>query len=257
MTTVKEVQEEVVIIATGLSQLMLPSNSRKKQSMNSQDISSVLYSVIKVCSVLGLSMVDVLTKKMEINSRKYPKTSCQKDTKVQHYTKYTGETGIKKDSDVPLFQDINAMMIPLEGFYTRVPDLYKQNKIDFDSHFASLMEQVTTFATERKWISNYTNESIYLSLLSELGELSSVLQWVPQNITINEITMHQKDTLARELADVVIYLVHLCRVRNVTPVVADGDVKEGLNHGGIAFVESDHIEISVTEPVAKRLRHGE
>jgi NTP pyrophosphatase (non-canonical NTP hydrolase) len=256
MTTVKEVQEEVVIIATGLSQLMLTSNSRKKQSVDPQDISSVLYSVIKIWSVLGLSVVDVLTLKMKINSRKYPKTSCQEDRNIQHYT-----TGIKKDSDVPLFQDINTMMIPLEGFYTRLPDLYIKNKIDFDSHFASLIEQVTTFATERKWISSYTNESIYLSLLFELGELSSVLQWVPQNITINEITVHQKDSLARELADVVIYLVHLCRVRNVTPVVADGDGKKGSNHGGIVFptsdMESDHLETSVMEPVAKRLRHGE
>ena len=132
--------------------------------------------------------------------------------------------------------------------------------MDLDSHFDSLIEQVTTFATERKWNPNYTNESIYLALLSELSELSSVLQ-SPKNITINEITVHQKDSLARELADVVIYLVHLCRVRNVTPVVADEDGKKGSNHGGIVFptsdMESDHLETSVMEPVAKRLRHGE
>ncbi len=261
MTTVKEVQEEVVIIATGLSQLMLTSNSRKKQSVDPQDISSVLYSVIKIWSVLGLSAIQVLTLKLEINSQKYPKKSCQEDKTIQRYTKYAAENGIKKDSNVLLFNDINTMMILPEDFCTGARALYEQNKIDFDSHFASLMEQVTAFATEGNWISNYTDESIYLSLLSELGELSSVLQWVPQNITINEITVHQKDSLARELADVVIYLVHLCRVRNVTPVVADGDGKKGSNHGGIVFptsdMESDHLETSVMEPVAKRLRHGE
>ncbi len=151
-------------------------------------------------------------------------------------------------------------MIPLKGFYTHASALYEGNKIAFDSNFNNLMEQVRSFATERNWISKYTDESIYLSLLSEMGELSSVLQWVPQNMRINDITVHQKDGLARELADVVIYLLHLCRTKNVTPVLSGEDMKKHGNHGGIAFsstLESDNLETSVSEPVAKRLRHGE
>jgi NTP pyrophosphatase (non-canonical NTP hydrolase) len=237
-----------------------------------EDISTVLYSAIKIWSVLGLSAIQVLTLKLEINSRKYPKKSCQEDKTIQRYTKYAAETGIKEDSDVLLFNDINTMMILPEDFCTGARALYERNKIDFDSHFASLMEQVTTFGTERNWISNYTDESIYLSLLSELGELSSVLQWVPQNTMINDITMHQKDSLARELADVVIYLVHLCRVKNVTPVVSGADVKERVSLRGIAFPSSlESIAPNEEAPrrpkrtwydrsqtqSAKRLQHGE
>jgi dCTP diphosphatase len=270
MITVKETQEEVLTIATGLSQLMLCSEqSKSKQSLKANDVSSVLCSVIKIWSVLGLSAIQVLTLKLEINRRKYPKKSCQEDKTIQRYTKYTAETGIKKDSDVLLFTDINSMMILPEDFYIHAPALYERNKIDFDSHFASLMEQVTTFATERNWISNYTHQAIYLSLLSELGELASVLQWVPQNITISNITMHQKDNLARELADVVVYLVHLCRAEDITPVLSGEDMKDRINDGGIVFPPPSiapneekpertwHDGTPVTQPVAKRLRHGE
>jgi hypothetical protein len=279
MYTVKHAQEEVLIIATGLSDLMVSewnnkdivSNSsttvhklqgctvkslvvegevkvtlaslyRKEQDKiddsiieleGQKDISSILCSILKILSVLGLPVVQVLKSKLEINNRKYPKVSCQTDTTIQRYTKYTGETGIKKDSDIFLFEDINAMMIPLEGFNTHAMARYNRNKIDFDSHFGSLLQEVTSFATDRNWVSNYTNESIHLSLLSELGELSSVLQWMPQNMTINDITVNQKDGLARELADLTIYLLHLCRTRNVAPVLCGTDVNEGVNHKGI------------------------
>jgi hypothetical protein len=125
------------------------------------------------------------------------------------------------------------MMIPLEGFNTHATARYNRNKIDFDSHFGSLLQEVTSFATNRNRVSNYTNESIHLSLLSELGQLSSVLQWMPQDMTINDITVNQKDGLARELADLTIYLLHLCRTRNVAPVLCGTDVNEGVSHKGI------------------------
>jgi hypothetical protein len=267
MTTVKEVQEEVLTIATGLSQLILHSHSWKQnQDSDTEGLSSALYSIIKIWSVLGLPAVDVLVSKLAINKRAYPKTSCQEGTTIQDSTKYTAHTGIKKYFDVLLFKDINARMIPLEGFHAYARVLYERNKTDFNSHFASLMQQVTTSATERNWISNYTNESISLSLLSELGQLASVLQWTPQNIMLNNITVHQKNSLARTLADVVIYLVHLCRTRNLTPVLSGEDAKKrtlavqhrDLNHRGIALpptLDSNHLETPLPAPVQKRLRH--
>jgi hypothetical protein len=222
---VNEAQEEVLTLSFLVSQLMLRSTWVGTKG-HTDILSTALLTVTRMMSGLLVPIVPAIQSKMKINARKYPPAECKKSNTVQHYTQHADKTGIRKDSDVPLFQDINNIQyVPKHSWFVDAgpsksqptvneDQLYYGNLRDFDDNFDLLMAQVEDFATERNWINKYTDMSVYMSLLSEIGELSSVTQWSQPHELLITLSIQKRDQLARELCDIIIYLLHFCRLKH-------------------------------------------
>jgi NTP pyrophosphatase (non-canonical NTP hydrolase) len=164
------------------------------------------------CSIadeFGFPMAEVINAKMALNRRKYNAELCRESARVDKYTIYSEKTGVYKDADVPV----------LPGEATRGNSFATLSKLQ--DAFAA---EVCAFASERNWLHHYNTESVMLSLYSEFGELSSTLQWENQTTTINSMHHDKRDAIARELADIIIYVFHLTRLlssdtRSIKPFV--------------------------------------
>lgn len=85
--------------------------------------------------------------------------------------------------------------------------LYKLNLLICD---------VAGFARSRDWIGTYTPKRICMSLIAESGELSANMEWRKELDPISELPRNVKVDIARETADVAIYLLHLARELEMT-----------------------------------------
>lgn len=65
------------------------------------------------------------------------------------------------------------------------------------------LEAVRTFRDERNWQRFHTAKDLAISISLEASELLELFQWVDSD----EAVAHDKDEMADELADVLIYLV--------------------------------------------------
>lgn len=76
---------------------------------------------------------------------------------------------------------------------------------------ANLREALRSFAAERDWGRFHTPKNLAMALAGEAGEVLEVLQWLTpeESATLNTT---DKEALALELADVMLYLVRLADV---------------------------------------------
>lgn len=84
---------------------------------------------------------------------------------------------------------------------------------EWKENLASVHTAVEEFARERGWLDKYSNKLLQISLGAEVGELGQELEWVAPD---TEISLEKKSAIARELADVGIYLCHIIRVNSLT-----------------------------------------
>jgi NTP pyrophosphatase (non-canonical NTP hydrolase) len=69
------------------------------------------------------------------------------------------------------------------------------------------MFQLQHFAEERDWTKTHTPRNLMLAMLTEFGELTSVLQW---NADREEpLSPRSLENVGQELADIAIYLLRL------------------------------------------------
>jgi len=75
-----------------------------------------------------------------------------------------------------------------------------------------LQHRVTDFSKVRGWLRNYDLHTLVCSLFSEMGELVDLIQWKDKLSmkTYNDV----REGLARELADITIYSLHMLRELN-------------------------------------------
>ena len=97
------------------------------------------------------------------------------------------------------------------------------NKIDKSFHFSPLtLEQIRQmhddFVMKRNWEQFHQPRNILLALIGELGEIAENFQWKPDSYCDNGLTKwteKERNALADELSDVLIYLIRLsdrCRI---------------------------------------------
>jgi NTP pyrophosphatase (non-canonical NTP hydrolase) len=85
------------------------------------------------------------------------------------------------------------------------------------------------FAAERDWQQFHTPKNLAMALAGEAGEVLAELQWLtPQEC--ESLTEDQRESLALELADVLIYLVRLADVTGVGLMDA-AERKVAINEG--------------------------
>jgi dCTP diphosphatase len=90
-----------------------------------------------------------------------------------------------------------------------------------------LRDRLRKFAAERNWEQFHTPKNLAMSAAIEAAELMEHFQWLTpaQSATLPE---GQRTEVAREIADVLLYLIRLADVLDIDPVAAAHE-KIGLN----------------------------
>jgi dCTP diphosphatase len=87
--------------------------------------------------------------------------------------------------------------------------------------FAQLRERLHAFALERNWQSYHSPKNLAVSLAIEVGELLECFQWLTDGQARKVKHRPAKMVQIRgELADVLIYLIHLADVLDVNLITA-------------------------------------
>ena len=165
------------------------------------EIQLILRQLTTLCDLLKVNLKWALKRKIALNELRYDEKkvrngSCQKYTE---YFKTTELHSITYKSTID----------------TLVPDEELQASSVFDSNTIKIIqEQLAIFNKKRGWCKTHTPRNIVLCLMSEIGELSQLFQWLPDNkITIDNVTI---DQACQEIADIIIYLLNLASACEIT-----------------------------------------
>jgi NTP pyrophosphatase (non-canonical NTP hydrolase) len=83
-----------------------------------------------------------------------------------------------------------------------------------------LTDAIVQFRDERDWRQFHSVKNLAMSVAVEAGELMELLQWAQTNEEQQVVVSERRDDLRDELADVLIYVLLLCREVGVSPVQA-------------------------------------
>lgn len=82
-----------------------------------------------------------------------------------------------------------------------------------------LQAQIVDFARRRDWERFHSPKNLAMALAGEAGELLEHFQWLTQAQS-HELSPEQRDAVALELADILIYLLRCAQVLNIDPLDA-------------------------------------
>ena len=88
-----------------------------------------------------------------------------------------------------------------------------------DARLAALDEAVRRFAEERDWQQFHTPKNLASALIVEAAELLEHFQWLTPEQSA-ALSPAQRDEVAREMADVFIYLLRLAQVQGIDLLTA-------------------------------------
>ncbi len=81
---------------------------------------------------------------------------------------------------------------------------------------AKLTAVIRDFSVARDWEQFQDPKSLMLALMGEVGELSELMQWIPQDQVVAEFSSPERsERIGDEIADVMIYLIRLADVLGV------------------------------------------
>lgn len=86
----------------------------------------------------------------------------------------------------------------------------------------ALAQQLQQFANERQWGPYHSPKNLASALVVEAGELLEHFQWLTEAQS-RELTPEQKQAVAHEMADVLLYLVQLSTAVGVDLMAAAQD----------------------------------
>jgi NTP pyrophosphatase (non-canonical NTP hydrolase) len=88
-----------------------------------------------------------------------------------------------------------------------------------DPGLDDLMAALDAFVAERNWAQFHSAKNLVMALTAEVGELTEHFMWLDPERS-DQLTPDERDEVAAEIGDVLIYLLHLCRRLGVDPVEA-------------------------------------
>ena len=203
--TINEISGAVLHLATCIGHIISVMHSHKV--ILARAIITAMTAIEQISDLMSLSLPYIINRKMDINMLKYDLTSCINHTHsplrdIPKYTDFAHTTGNKKDS-IPMF-------VSDTDTYASKPSSY-----DIRVAFKPLSKKIEKFAMDRGWNDKYTPTTTMIAAVSEVGELAKVIEWKKTGIIVAD---HKPlvDELSRELADVAIYLFHLCRIAEIS-----------------------------------------
>jgi dCTP diphosphatase len=82
-----------------------------------------------------------------------------------------------------------------------------------------LMAALDAFVAERDWAQFHSPKNLVMALTAEVGELTEHFMWLDPERS-DRLSDDERDAVAAEVGDVLIYLLHLCRRLGIDPVEA-------------------------------------
>lgn len=82
-----------------------------------------------------------------------------------------------------------------------------------------LRDQLAAFAQERDWPPFHSPKNLASALIVEAGELLEHFQWMTEEQS-RTLAPEQKEAVAAEIADVLLYVVQLAHALDIDPVTA-------------------------------------
>lgn len=83
-------------------------------------------------------------------------------------------------------------------------------------HFSDIAEALDEFASAREWQQHHLPRSVMLAMVKEVGELTELLQWVPDGDVEEWLKAESnRDKVAEEVADIFIYLHYFARAAQI------------------------------------------
>ena len=149
--------------------------------------------IFMITALFGFSIVEILNSKIMINKLKYPIQECLNDRKISK----------KKKS----FTSKKNPVLYTRRIFTTNMDV----KQAFLAEFPHLIQITNQFGQERGWQDEYTQENLLLSLAAEFGEAAEILQWMDKETKLKDLQEELVNRIAGEIADITIYLLHMCR----------------------------------------------
>lgn len=116
---------------------------------------------------------------------------------IEKYTSHSSETGITKDNQT----------IPIGNVQERDP--WVETFLSYG--LQDILVKSTAFVVERQWQHHDTKRNLALALVGEVGELADVVAWKGDSIVLEDVESI-RDSIAQELADVIIIIVRLANL---------------------------------------------
>ncbi|XP_022341315.2 dCTP pyrophosphatase 1-like [Crassostrea virginica] len=89
-------------------------------------------------------------------------------------------------------------------------------KFSQDPSLEEIREMQAVFCKERNWDQFHSPRNVLLALVGEVGELAEIFQWKGEvDVGLPDFSEKEKDHVAQEMSDILIYLVRLadrCRI---------------------------------------------
>ncbi|MFL6138206.1 MAG: nucleotide pyrophosphohydrolase [Frankiaceae bacterium] len=82
-----------------------------------------------------------------------------------------------------------------------------------------VMAALDAFVAERNWAQFHSPKNLVMALTVEVGELNEHFMWLDAERS-DRLSGSERDEVAAEIGDVLIYLLHLCRRLGIDPVDA-------------------------------------
>lgn len=165
-------------------------------------ILGILNAAIAFAEMASFSLSACVSAKMMKNEIKYPITAQVNESSDRIIPKWT-----ELQSDGPSADPCEATKYIKKAIKTASLGYMREREMIL----GHCSEQIAIFAAERNWTNKYTPNQVCLSILAELGELCNHLEWKDQDARIETMSECTMLGIAEELADVIIYLMHIKR----------------------------------------------
>lgn len=163
-------------------------------------IQNIMKQLASICFAMHFNPAEIITKKMNINKQKYNEKECKRNTSILKWTSFSNVSGIDKSTVLP------------QVFTPSKAETEKEVMDTLMDSFVAISTDIHAFAERRNWLNKYNEQSIALSLIAETGELAEIFQWREWSDSISQIDAKSLNDCAMEIADIYVYLFHLCRL---------------------------------------------
>lgn len=164
----------------------------------------------KLCSMFGVSLRVLVIRRLEQNKEFLTWKPNTAEETMATRTKPTMEADNVGMDDSMILKE-NDDYIPSAEIVGK----------DYNGSFVLLSEQAQATATKTGFPRFFNKDQVLLSMVVEVGQLGNAVRWLDPDQKIDLLVMDVQDLILREVADIAMYGMHLCRIEKIsfqTPV---------------------------------------
>lgn len=211
-------RNKLLVMYSVIGQLASTELNRATSAAYRKHLKTMFCVVLELTAMLRVKLSDSIYHKMKKNVLKYPASLVKKGDESK-YTKYSEFTGIKKYNIPHKMEAVHKSGQELNRCHTHnklkegdFHQAYLHNVDDFFGKWMDLANLVQTFAIERGWERDYTVRNLIFCIGSELGELSDIVRFVDDSLTLTNLSPETYHSMVDEIADVTIFVMRFAMI---------------------------------------------